>query len=216
MQVKQEKQQNYLISYLLQCGIPNNNIIEAFNKIDFKHLNQDFNIENYLDNHIKLEDRYIINPLLLARLLNILDPQKNDIILEIFPTNFYSTFILAEIASHITALETKSNFINNVKNSYYYKKSGNKINIKNKIPKGIKFDKIIIYGAINNLDKNLLMHLDNCGVLVYIFYDNQESYSLNSLAKVKIVRKKNNVITEKTVFTTQIFSLNNEIKYVYS
>ena len=173
---------NMIESQLRPNNIIDENLIEAFQKV----LQEDFlpdSLKNlsYIDDHIKFsKSSFILKPLIFAKLLNIIKPELSDIILEVGSGGGYTTSVLANLVNFVYSIEEDKNIydltISNIKKKKYINVNVLHSNYTQLNIPDLKFNKIIINGAVNAEPVNLLDKLNINGKLVCIL---KEQFSSN-------------------------------------
>ena len=127
----------------------------------------------YVDDAIDLENgRCLLEPLILARMLDAAGMSESDIVLDIGCTTGYSTAVLAKIANTVVALESDAELAESASAKL------NKLGIDNAVvvqgdlsegvPKQAPFDVIIVNGAVTEIPDTLKNQLADGGRLLAI------------------------------------------------
>ena len=101
--------------HMVECQIRTNNVndprlIKALQEVPRELFVPDpFRSIAYLDHDLKIADgRFLMEPMVLARLLQLAEIQPTDIVLDIGCTTGYAAAILARLAATVVALESDS------------------------------------------------------------------------------------------------------------
>jgi len=126
----------------------------------------------YLDEDLAIgKGRYMMEPQVLARLVQLAEPQPTDKALVIGAGTGYAAAVLAQLVQSVTALESDESFIDCAKAVLAQVAANVSLvagDLKGGWPAGSPYDIILIDGAISALPNNLKPQLTDGGRLVCI------------------------------------------------
>lgn len=129
----------------------------------------------YLDEDLAIgKGRYMMEPQVLARLVQLADPQLTDKALVIGAGTGYAAAVLAQLVQSVTALESDESFIDCAKAVLAQVAPNVSLasgDLKGGWPAGSPYDIILIDGAMSALPNNLKPQLADGGRLVCIVRD---------------------------------------------
>lgn len=129
----------------------------------------------YLDEDLAIgKGRYMMEPQVLARLVQLADPQLTDKALVIGAGTGYAAAVLAQLVQSVTALESDESFIDCAKAVLAQVAPNVSLasgDLKGGWPAGSPYDIILIDGAMSALPNNLKAQLADGGRLVCIVRD---------------------------------------------
>jgi protein-L-isoaspartate(D-aspartate) O-methyltransferase len=169
-----EEENRDMVEYQLKNrGIHDEKVLNAFLKVK-RHLFVPKSLEKYAYDDCPLpigEGQTISQPYIIAFMLQILEIDKDDIVLEIGTGSGYQTALLAEIAPYVYSIERNESLAKNAKKKL--EKLGYK-NIKIVVGDGtmgwpdeeIKFNKIIVSASAPSVPDPLLKQLKEEGKMV--------------------------------------------------
>lgn len=181
---------NMIESQLKPNNIVDENLLSAFAKINQENfLPQNYSNQSYVDDHIVINNsRFLLKPLIIAKLISVLKISKEEHLLEIGTSIGYTTSILANFSNNIFTVEHDESFYSLAINNFKKNKINNiKIfldNYANLKAVNSLFDKIIINGSVNKDPLNIINKLKINGKLACI-YKNGYSSNLCLYTKTK-------------------------------
>ena len=155
----------------------------------------------YADEDLKIADnRYLMEPSVLARLIQSAEPTKDDVVLTIGSGIGYNAAILSHLVSTVVALEDNQELIKQAQASWdkfaYCNIVGVEGNIVDGAPKTAPYDIIIINGAVCEIPQSLKEQLTIGGRLVA-----PVKKSGQTVAKATLVQHiKDGVFSERILF----------------
>ena len=173
MSTFQKMKENMIYGQFLPGLIKNEKLLSVFDETDReKYLPNNLKHLAYSDINIKVvsEDRYLISPFCLAKMIEKSDIKPRDVVLLVGANYGYESAIISKIASAVMALEENINFHNqaevNIKNNLL----DNVVNVKGKFSLGCEklapFDVIIYLGSLSAPDEKVIKQLSNHGRLM--------------------------------------------------
>jgi len=128
----------------------------------------------YVDEDLQLAGgRCLMEPMVLARLIQALDIRSKDNILVIGGGTGYGTAIMAGIAGSIITIETRANLVEKAQENLVSIGADNAVVIKSRLTDGFPseapFDRILIEGSVETVPEKILEQLAPKGVLAAIW-----------------------------------------------
>ena len=156
------------------ADVTNYSILKAFSRVAReKFVPDDASSIAYCETNIHLgEDRYLLEPRIFAKMLELLKVNSNDLILDIGCGFGYSSAIISEMAELVISLEEKF-FFKSAQKLLLEASADNTIVYEGKLSEGInyqeKVDALIIQGGVQTIPLKIKNQLKNGGRLVAIF-----------------------------------------------
>lgn len=135
----------------------------------------------YADEPLKISDgahnqRYILAPRLLAKLVQLLDIEPDGVVLDVGPATGYSTALLARLGQAVVALEEDARLAERTQEVLANQGVDNAVVITGSMSKGAAdegpYDAILINGAVVDVPTALLDQLKDGGRCVAVSIDN--------------------------------------------
>ena len=199
--------QNMVSGQLRPLGIRDERILEAMSLIPREQfVPQTHKGVAYIDDNIKLlSNRFMLRPLILAKLLEIAQIQPTDKVLELGTATGYSTRVLAELSAHIVSIESdvllhqeaKKNLSETLKEKVILLAGASVEGCIDQAP----FDIIFINGIIDFIPKFLFEQLKNKGHLVCIMRTHQY-FPDQIFGQARVYRKTDETIEWQDMFET--------------
>ncbi len=162
----------------------------------------------YMDDDIKLvSNRYLMQPLVLARLLQAAEIQPTDNVLELAPATGYSTLILATLAASVSSVEPDVLLHKEAEKNIAAHAPG-----KAKVYAGAPvegcignapYDAIFINGSVEYIPEYLFTQLNEGGRLVTVVRDSATA-DAPSLGHAKLFRKTHGEISSASLFEATV------------
>ena len=158
--------------HLLPRGITNERIIEAFRRVPREAFVPDYLKHSaYEDSALPIgQGQTISQPYIVARMLQLLDPQEGDTVLEIGTGSGYQTALLSELASTVVTIERLKPLLDRAKQTLSSLGYKNIVYIHGDGTLGYKplmpYDKIIVSAGAPSIPQSLVDQLKTGGVLV--------------------------------------------------
>ena len=183
-------------------------IIDAFNYVRReKFVPDSLKAISYIDEDIQLSrNRFMMKPMILARLFQSLSLQGNENILHIGSNTGYSSAILSRICSSVICIESDKKLFETSVNVFSEMGFDNVIPLHGLMEHGVikeaPFDIIFIEGSIEIEPKTLFGQLNDNGKLIVIIRPENMK-----IGKAKLFFKKNNEIGIENLFDAQVSKL---------
>ena len=170
---------NFLRKNMVDCQLKPNKIInldliDAFLKVPREIFVNKKNINQcYLDVNINLtKNRFLLNPMVSARLIQSLNISKDDTVLTIGSGVGYNSVILSYLCNTVIGIESIKSFYDFSSEILIKLQVNNVVFIKTKIENGFSeqqpYDCIIIEGGVNHIPIEILNQLTENGRLVAV------------------------------------------------
>ena len=168
-------------------------------KYDFNH--------SYLDENLQItKDRYILNPTILARLVQSLEIKKDETVLSVGSGSGYGVVILSYLADTVIGIEADNKLVENSSEILLNLNVNNAAIIKGNIVEGyIKqapYNSILIEGAVPEVPKVILKQLSDNGKLATV--ENVD----NSFGKAVIYERIGDTYVKNILFDAYVPLLN--------
>ena len=156
------------------ADVTNYSILKAFSRVAREKFVPDCASSiAYCETNIHLgEDRYLLEPRIFAKMLELLKVNSNDLILDIGCGFGYSSAIISEMAELVISLEEEF-FFKSAQKLLLEASADNTIVYEGKLSEGInyqeKVDALIIQGGVQTIPLKIKNQLKNGGRLVAIF-----------------------------------------------
>ena len=195
---------NMVDSQLKPNKIINEDLINAFLKVPREIFVTKKNInQSYIDDNIDLsKNRFLINPMIISRLIQSLEIEKNDTILVLGSNVGYTSVILSYLCNTVIGIESIKSFCEFSSNVLLKLDVNNVAIIKGKIENGFPdqtpYENILIEGGVNFVPDVILSQLTENGKLVTVEIDK------NNIGKAVIYKKKKNNISKRYLFDAYV------------
>lgn len=182
--------QSMIDSQIHPMGVISEPILETFEKVP----REEFVPEGqkgicYIDEDLKIsDDRYLMEPSVLARLIQAAEPTKDDVALTIGSGIGYNAAILSHLVSTVVALEEDQDLIDRAQASWDKLSYCNIAGVRGDLTKGVAdnapYNIIIINGAVAEIPQTLKEQLSMGGRLVALV-----KKAGQNVAKATLVRR---------------------------
>ncbi len=157
----------------------------------------------YIDEDLEVAGgRYLLEPMVLARLIQAAAPASGDMVLDIACGSGYSSAVLAALAGTVVALEDDADLVamaNSVLNDL---EIGNAVVVQGPLTEGYAkqgpYDVIVIGGAIDLLPEAITGQLAEGGRLVAVVTDE------NGLGRATVVQRNNGKLARRVMFDANV------------
>ena len=199
--MKFENQRNEMVESQLRPNLVlNENILQAFGTVKReKYFSTKFQSISYMDDNIFINnERFVLRPFILGKLISNLDIGLDKNVLDVGSTNGYSSSILSYLFKKVVSLEDNDTCADLITKACKDENLQNIKVIKNSFleTENLKstFDSILINGEVNSNPINLIKLLKLNGKLVTIFRDGRSSYAC------MYIKKENNTFDKLRIF----------------
>lgn len=159
---------------LLTNEISNPRVLAAIGSVSREHyVPENLSGVAYVDEELPLiPGRYMLEPLIFARLLQAADIQPHETVLDIGCGLGYGAAVLSKLARHVTAVETNPELVDGARKALMKEKRGSVEVIAAELAQGSAMNQpynvILIEGAVQSVPERLLAQLDEGGRLVAV------------------------------------------------
>ena len=127
----------------------------------------------YIDEDLPLKPgRFLIEPMVVARMIQALDVQPTDLVLDVGCATGYSTAVLARLAKRVVAVECDKNLAAQARELLQEAGAANAIVVEGRLGAGVPdegpFDAILLNGAVTTIEPGLLEQLKEGGRLTAV------------------------------------------------
>ncbi len=155
---------------LVKRGIYDPNVLRAFRAVDrVNFMPTDAKHLAYIDSPVSIgHGQTISQPFIVAYMLQALHVQPTDKVLEVGTGSGYQTALLSEMAKSVYTVEIVEPLLNQaigrlcLRNNIFYKLSENELGWPQEQP----FDKIIVSAAAHDIPDELVLQLDDDGMMI--------------------------------------------------
>ena len=183
--------QNMIDGQVRPNGIIDQRLLDAMAEIPREiFLPQNLRSVAYIDEDLNLgQGRYLIEPVVTARMLQALSLKETDVVLEIGAGVGYSTAVLAKLVNTVVAVESDESLMERSQSALQELGIDNTVTITGELTAGYAdqapFDAILINGAVSEIPEGIIGQLADEGRLVTVV---RPSRSMGSITLVKRVR----------------------------
>ena len=155
----------------------------------------------YLEKNLELDnDRFLLKPSLIAKIISIAEFELSDTVLIIGSSTGYSSAILSNIAETVISIEEDNALVSFSETAVLNKNIDNVVFLKKELNEGCSehgpFNKILIEGAVEEIPKYLFDQLDENGKMIAII-------SNGDLSEVREYNKVEENIGSKFLFNCE-------------
>ena len=159
----------------------------------------------YLDEDIEVAPgRYLMEPLVYARLLQAAAVEATDVVLDVGCTSGYSAAVLAGLAASVVALESDAELAARASQTLADLGADNAVVVEGDLAVGIAdqgpYDVIILNGAVSSVPEALTGQLAEGGRLAAVVED-------NGVGRIRLLRRQNGDISSHDVCDAQVPAL---------
>ena len=191
--------QNMVESQIRPNGITDMSLISAFNAVEREKFtgNRSPAIA-YLDEDLPIGNgRFLLEPMVLGRLLQLAEIQPSDLVLDIGPGTGYSTAIIAQLAESVVCVEENNELCESSSQILIELGVTNAAVICGDHVKGLAneapFDVIVINGQVEEIPQTLIDQLVDGGRLVAVI-------GSKNLGRATVIKKQGEKISTSTGF----------------
>ena len=167
----------------------------------------------YIDQDLDIgDDRFLMEPMIFARLLQLADIQKTEKVLVVGSATGYTVAVIAALAKQVIGLENNINLISSAQSSMKKLGLGNASFVKAELTKGADrhkpFDVIFINGAVEDVPALVIAQLKDGGRIVTVKADKDLP---NGPHHAVLIHKHGKVVSEQKqfqAFTTRLNEFN--------
>ncbi|KKJ77555.1 hypothetical protein WH95_07675 [Kiloniella litopenaei] len=158
----------------------------------------------YVDEDLALEHgRYLMEPMVLARMLQTIDPQENNTALVVGAGTGYTASVLAKLVSVVVAIEDTDDLVDSMNDRFTSHGTENAVAVKADLiegyPKQAPYDLIVFGGAVSEVPETLLEQLAEKGRLIAIVQD-ANARDKQTLGHATLIEKHGGKCSGRVVF----------------
>ncbi len=191
--------QNMVESQIKPNGVTDLSLISALGQVKRENFSRDINRSiAYLDEDLPVgSGRYLLQPMVLGRLLQLAEIKPVDLALDIGPGTGYSTAVIAQLAESVVGIEQDDKLCQLAGETLIEMGVTNAAIVCGEHIKGVPseapFDVIVVNGQITEIPTSLLDQLANGGRLVTVLGPEKQG-------KVTLVKKQGDKLSTWTAF----------------
>lgn len=160
----------------------------------------------YVDEDLSIgDDRYLMEPMVLARLLQIALPQPDDVVLDIGGGSGYSAAILSKLVSTVVAVESDDALAAIGNSAFSDLEIDNAAMVSGNMEEGYAkqapYDLILFGGSVEQVPEIVMSQLAASGRIVGVFNDE------NGVGRASIMTKNGDNISTTVIFDASVPSL---------
>lgn len=204
MQEFQKARTNMVDCQIHTNGVISPAILNAFETLPREEfVPKEFKKIAYSDRPITLKDqRFLLDPMTHAKILESLNIKPDDVILEIGVGSGYGTGILSSLASTVIGVEEDAKLLKTAEKNLESLNIRNAVLLKHSLIEGADehapYEKIIINGASAEVPKALVSQLKDNGILIFIFKPNPQKIGV----VMQVQKTGESKYSEKVLFET--------------
>jgi protein-L-isoaspartate(D-aspartate) O-methyltransferase len=195
---------NMVKGQILPNNIANEALIEVVTKLP-RHIfvPEDKQGIAYIDGRINVgSGRYMLPPMILAKMVEALDIKGNESALDIACGTGYSSAVLANLCKKVFAIEPHADLASKAHQNLNKLSIGNVIIISNQLAdgheEGSPYDIILINGSVKAVPEKILNQLSENGKLIVIINKTQ------NLGAAVLFSKKNGLLSSREIFDVNL------------
>jgi len=160
----------------------------------------------YIDDAIEVaKGRFMLEPMVLARMLEAAELSETDIVLDIGCNTGYSTAILAKIASTVVGLDSDAELVEQATRNLSVVGIDNAVVVTGDLAEGVvkqaPFNVIIFNGAVDEVPDSIKNQLADGGRLVAI------SAGKSTMATVSVYTRNNEIFSKRDILEAGVATL---------
>lgn len=195
-----DQRRNFIESQLRPNKVVNQRLLSAFKDVDrANYLPSQYQTLAYTDTNFQIVNKRVsLSPLILARLLNLVEIKSTDHCLIVGGATGYSVAILSSMSENVAMCEEDSVLFeqatSNLKNNQIVNCSLHLGKLTEGFPEKGPYNLVLIEGGVEVIPYHLFDQVDDGGTLITIYNKNYK------IGKAGVWQKNNNVVTSSYVF----------------
>ncbi len=154
----------------------------------------------YVDEDLPLgDDHYLIEPVVLARMIQALDIQPTDMVLEVGASSGYGTAVISSLANTVVSIDQSEEFVEWASKNLTEVGADNAVVLHADLNAGAAdqgpYDVVIVSGAMENVPSQLCDQLAEGGRLITVVRAVNAAFG-----EVQLITKNNDVLTTVALF----------------
>lgn len=196
---------NMVNCHLRTNKLTNNALIEAFSTVAREEfVGEDQKNIAYIDEDLPLGNkRFLMDPMVLARLLQASDPRAEEIALVVGANGGYSAAILSQVVSSVFALEERVEDVAAMNERFKRFSINNAVAVKGALlggyARGGPYSLILIDGGAYDIPEALAAQLSEGGRLAFVHLD-QRTHGKQSLGCASLLEKRQGELSLRVLF----------------
>ncbi len=197
---------NMVESQIRPNGITNVELISALAEIERENFVPDARkAVSYADEDLQVgNDRFLLEPMVLGRLLQMAEIKESDLVLDVGPATGYSTAVISKLAESVVGIEQDTALCEQAGDTLLEMGIANAAIICGEHVKGVAseapFDVIVLNGRVSEVPQALFDQLEEGGRLVGVVGDKY-------LAKATVYTKDKGQMVSHSVFDASALAL---------
>jgi protein-L-isoaspartate(D-aspartate) O-methyltransferase len=215
---------NMIKGQLATNGIHNEAVVNAIASVDRSFFVPEYAKDSaYVDEELRMcNNRYLLEPLLFASMINYAEIEKNHKVLDIGSGYGYSSAIIAHLANEVYALEESPELVSASRKKFAAKSIENVEAISAPLENGYAahapYDRIIINGALQSIPASIESQLVEGGIIVGLIASSKNFATKKTLASIVVGKKTDGSVgylTKKNHLTFYLKKLNEKTQFIF-
>lgn len=191
-------------SQLRTNRVTNEGLIEAFLSVPRERfVPEDRQGIAYMDEDIPIgHDRYLMEPMVLARMLEMVQPRRSDIALDLGCGTGYATAILARLVATVVAVESEDHLVRRAGATLADLSIDNTVVVKGELTEGYPaqapYDIILVNGAADHVPDAISGQLAEGGRLVTVLREG------SGVGRAYLMRRSGDVVSGRVLFDAAV------------
>ena len=187
--------------------VSDDRIVAAMGEIPREQfIQKQFESMAYVDEDVPIGNgRYLMEPMVLARLILALDLKPDDVVLDVGCATGYSSAVLSRLASTVVALESDEELVRQATQNLGTLGGDNVVVIEGSLQEGYPqqapYDAILIDGAVAAMPDRIADQLSDGGRMCVIVTDG------GAVGKATLVMRKDDVLSHRILFDANVPTL---------
>lgn len=191
-------------SQLRTNRVTNEGLLEAFSSVPRERfVPEDRDGIAYIDEDVAIgHDRYLMEPMVLGRLLEAVRPRRGDVALDLGCGTGYATAILARLVATVVAVESEDHLVRRAGATLSDLSIDNTVVVKGDLTEGYPaqapYDIILINGAVHRVPDAISGQLADDGRLVTVLRDG------SGVGRAYLMRRTGDVVAGRVLFDAAV------------
>lgn len=191
-------------SQLRTNRVTNDGLLEAFSSVPREQfVPEDRQGIAYIDEDIAIgHDRYLMEPMVLARMLEVVQPRRSDVALDLGCGTGYATAILARLVATVVAVESEDHLVRRAGATLSELSIDNTVVIKGTLTEGYPaqapYNIILINGAAHRVPGAISDQLAEGGRLVTVLREG------SGVGRAYLMRRSGDVVAGRVLFDAAV------------
>ncbi len=159
----------------------------------------------YIDDDLNIGgDRFLMEPMVFARLVQLADIRRTDVVLDVGCASGYSSAVLAQVASSVVALESDAELVSGATETLHELGVDNAVVVQGELAHGLPtqgpYDVILINGQVDQVPDSLREQLSEGGRLVAVVRD-------KGIGRATVITRRGGAFGSRTDFDASVGAL---------